>query len=155
LLLSVKLCKVLDAGLATIEEIAVESGYPVDDVQALANGLPLNTTVELRHRIGRALAPHFRGHPELYRDLALVILPSACELGQRERIASTSKVKERKPRGVFELESECDCWKTFLIRDSRGVTRRVLKIPTPEFKDEDVDQMWGWLNRHDRLFEVI
>jgi hypothetical protein len=158
LLFVAKLCAVLDAKYATIEEIAVESDYSVETIESLANGLPVRIDLQTRHRVGKALAPHFRAHPELYRELTIRHAPTARKLGERTRLAAPSPhdLPQRKPRGVFEIEGECDCWRIFLIRDSQGRNRRVVKIPSGEFReDEDLDKLWAWLERRDPLLKVI
>lgn len=157
LLLAAKLCKVLDAQYATLEEVAVESGVELDTVQSLANGIPIHTSIDVRHRIGKALAPHFRAHPEMYRELDVFEPPPARLLFAKARMSSRRAFQsdQRKPRGVIEIESGSDEWKAFLIRDSHGRRRRIVHIPVDEWTEEEEEKLWRWLDRRDPVMKII
>ena len=55
----------------------------------------------------------------------------------------------RSKRGVVELQTDCGCWRKFLIRDSSGASIRVVQIPTVTCSDDDIEDLWVWLDEND------
>lgn len=124
-LLSHKLCRVLDAGYATVDQIAKAAGESPRLIEKLARGeFPLNEETKLR--IGMALSPYFRAHPELYRD--------------PERPVR---------RGVFEVELRHRGWRGFEVKDSAGKTIVYVEWPKERATQERIDGLWRILDRDD------
>lgn len=58
-------------------------------------------------------------------------------------------------RGVFRDPFPPEGYAAFVIVDSYGVRRRRVEMPEEDVTDDTVPQMWRWLDRHDRLIEVM
>ncbi len=124
-LLSTKLCRVLDAELTTVDEIAKVAELPPRFIEQVAKGgVKLNRDTELQ--ISKAIGPLFHAHPELYKD------------------------PERAPkRGVFEVELRHRGWRGFEIKNSAGKCVMYVEWPKEEASQSRIDGLWRWLDRED------
>jgi hypothetical protein len=126
-LLATKLCRVLDAELTTVDEIARISEVPPRVIEQIAKGgMKLSRDTELQ--ISKAIGPLFHAHPELYKD------------------------PERTPkRGVFEDPHRFKGARLFTVVSSTGECLMRTEIK-PEFATDAFEaRLWRWLDATDPI----
>lgn len=125
-ILSSKLKRILDTGLATVEEIADAAGSSYRTIREVARGSRLKLDLEERERISRSLSKYFRNSPDLYRDPAPVI-----------------------KRGVFAVELRARDWRAFEVRNADGKCIMYVEWPANLATQERIDRLWRWLEKED------
>jgi hypothetical protein len=98
-LLSTKLCRVLDAELTTVDEIARLAELTPRLIEAIAKGPGVKLTRDTELRISKAIGPLFHAHPELYRDPERVPKRGVIEEHCRDRA--------KRGFGVYDSKGNC------------------------------------------------
>lgn len=124
-LFSHKLCRILDAGLISVDDLARLAELTPRFIERVAEGgLKPDRDTELR--ISKVIGPLFIRNPELYRDRSPV-----------------------NKRGVEEVELRTRDWRGFEVTDSAGHCIMYVEWPKKAVTQARIDGLWRWLDKED------